>query len=157
MHSFSCAGVLEAQYAKFCKFALLGYVGHKYVKQGMRCCCYRCSTARNIPCSVYERRGYVSLVAKAAEMSMQSAVEDVVARPEYAKDGEVRNCKSINFPHSNCRVFCSLVGHHGHDSTANAYHTTVPCLSGRCFPYTMYRKTCYFRELQFFAFFANRS
>ena len=102
----------SAQYTKFCKVALLGHVGHKYVKQGMRCCCYRCSTARNIPCLVYERRGYVSLVAKAAETSMQSAVEDVVARPEYAKDGEVRNCKSINFPHSNCRIFCSLVGHH---------------------------------------------
>lgn len=94
VHSFSCAGVLEAQYTKFCKFALLGHVGHKYVKQ------------------VYERRGYVSLVAKAAETSMQSAVEDVVARPEYATDGEW------------------VIMDARHDSTANAYHTTVPCLSG---------------------------
>ena len=59
--------VLEAQYTKLCKFALLGHVGHKYVKQDMRCCCCRCSAVRNIPSSVYERRGYVSLVAKAAD------------------------------------------------------------------------------------------
>ena len=34
MHSFTCAGMLEVQYTKFCMFAGFGAVGHHYIKTG---------------------------------------------------------------------------------------------------------------------------
>ena len=88
---------------------------------------------------MYERRGYVSLVAKAAETSMQSAVEDVVARPEYAKDGEVRNCKSTsNKKHfmknvKECRdVIVKKVLEQGWDTRTTHYTHVGPMTLHRC-------------------------
>ena len=42
---------------------------------------------------VYQGRGYMDLVSRAAEQSMQSAVEEVQARPDYAEKGEVRHVR----------------------------------------------------------------
>ena len=38
--------------------------------------------------SVYHGRGYLEIVSRAAEISMQSAVEEVQSLPEYAEKGE---------------------------------------------------------------------
>ncbi|XP_064383612.1 uncharacterized protein LOC135332186 isoform X1 [Halichondria panicea] len=61
---------------------------------------------------VYNNNSYLEIVAAAAEHSMQSAVEEVKALPHYSTKGEW------------------VITDARHDSTANAYHTTVPCLSG---------------------------
>ena len=34
VHSFTCAGMLEVQYTKLCKFASIGAVGHHYIRTG---------------------------------------------------------------------------------------------------------------------------
>ena len=41
---------------------------------------------------MYDRHGYIDLVAKAADQSMQDAVEEVRSLPEYLMDGEVCKC-----------------------------------------------------------------
>ncbi|XP_064401110.1 uncharacterized protein LOC135347149 [Halichondria panicea] len=62
---------------------------------------------------VYGKLGYRDIVQRAANVSMMSAVFDVKALPEYTTNkGEW------------------VITDARHDSTANAYHTTVPCLSG---------------------------
>ena len=33
VHSFTCAGILPAQYIKFCEFGGMGHVGHRYMKK----------------------------------------------------------------------------------------------------------------------------
>ena len=33
VHSFTCAGILPAQYIKFCEFGGMGHVGHRYMKR----------------------------------------------------------------------------------------------------------------------------
>ena len=62
--------------------------------------------------SVNHGRGYLEIVSRAAEISMQSAVEKVQSLPEYAEKGEVKTIMA-------CCVFClivfillMLVGHH---------------------------------------------
>jgi hypothetical protein len=79
---------------KLSTFAGLGTVKKSYIRQ------------------VYKQRGYMDLVAHAAETSMRSAIEEVQSLPHYAQEGEW------------------VITDARHDSTANAYHTTVPCLSG---------------------------
>ena len=32
VHSFTCAGILLAQYIKFCEFGGMEHVGHRYMK-----------------------------------------------------------------------------------------------------------------------------
>ena len=39
---------------------------------------------------VYQKLGYIELVGRAAELSMQSCVEEVQALPEYSTKGEVK-------------------------------------------------------------------
>ncbi len=41
---------------------------------------------------VYSRNNYMDIVAVVADNSMQSAVEEVKALPEYSSKGEVRYC-----------------------------------------------------------------
>ena len=63
---------------------------------------------------------------------MKKAIDEVKAQPDYASNGEVGDTKE-------CRqllVLCDfdqqwVITDARHDSTANAFHTTVPCLSGR--------------------------
>ena len=38
---------------------------------------------------VYQKRGYVDIIATAAERSMQAAVEEIQVLPEYSSKGEV--------------------------------------------------------------------
>ena len=33
VHSFTCAGILSAQYIKFCECGGMGHVGHRYMKK----------------------------------------------------------------------------------------------------------------------------
>lgn len=94
VHAFTCAGMLPSQYIHLSTFSGIGVVGHAYIRR------------------VYQKLGYIELVGRAAELSMQSCVEEVQALPEYSTKGEW------------------VITDARHDSTANAYHTTVPCLSG---------------------------
>uniref|UniRef100_A0A1X7UBH2 Uncharacterized protein n=1 Tax=Amphimedon queenslandica TaxID=400682 RepID=A0A1X7UBH2_AMPQE len=56
---------------------------------------------------LYKSKGYVGAIESCAEASMMKAIDEIKSTSEYETDGEVQ-----------------------HDSTANAYHTSVPCLSG---------------------------
>ena len=80
---------------------------------------------------VYDDLHYLDAVDLEAGRSMLSAVAEVQALPHYAQQGEVishsswlLNC-TTKFP-------CSqwVITDARHDSTANAYHTTVPCMTG---------------------------
>ena len=72
------------------------------------------------------------MVAKTAEESMNLAVREIKDLPDYSNNGEVH----LMWIHRNATL--SLVWSYlqwvmtdaRHDSTANAYHTTVPCISG---------------------------
>ena len=71
----------------------------------------------------------MDLISEATETSMKAAVEEVESLPHYMKDGEV-----MNIPTPFCEKKCFsqwVITDARHDSTTNAYHTTVPCLSGR--------------------------
>ena len=82
--------------------------------------------------SVYNCHGYVDIVGRLAEQSMQGAVEEVQTLPDYPTSGEV-NRTFAEYNNLSMSKHFLTVGHTDarHDSTANAYHTTVPCLSGR--------------------------
>ena len=70
----------------------------------------------------------MDLVSEAVETSMKAAVEEVESLAHYAIEGEVTK----SFPiHITCFFSQWVITDARHDSTANAYHTTVPCLSGR--------------------------
>eukprot|EP00731_Ephydatia_muelleri_P002848 Em0001g2848a len=62
--------------------------------------------------SVYIHRQYQQIVADSAEESMNAAVQRVKANPEYVTSGEW------------------VITDARHDSSANAYHSTVPCIAG---------------------------
>ena len=83
--------------------------------------------------TVYRSLGYTDIVASAAEASMNLAVGEIKELPDYAQNGEV--CHIIVTLVSNITQAISVlqwvITDARHDSTANAYHTTVPCLSGR--------------------------
>ena len=73
----------------------------------------------------------MDVVASTAEESMNLAVQEIKDLPGYADNGEV--CIQTD-----CRYILSVWSYlqwvmtdARHDSTANAYHTTVPCISGR--------------------------
>ena len=81
--------------------------------------------------SVYNRHGYVDIVNHLAEHSMQRAVEEVQSLPDYPTKGEVMHIK-INNVNNNCYFYLQwIIPDARHNSTANVYHTTVPCISGR--------------------------
>ena len=92
VHSFTCAGILASQYINLSQFAGLGTVGNAYIRQGSVLHIY--CLLRNywlLAVSVYHGRGYLEIVSRAAEISMQSAVEEVQSLPEYAEKGEVKS------------------------------------------------------------------
>ncbi|XP_064382205.1 uncharacterized protein LOC135331087 [Halichondria panicea] len=62
--------------------------------------------------SMYKKGGYLDVVNACAKASMLRAIDEVKALPGYSQDGEW------------------VITDARHDSTANAYNTTVPCLSG---------------------------
>ena len=63
---------------------------------------------------------------------MLAAVEEVQAMPHYESDGEANNkCRCLCMCTFILVTFQWVITDARHDSTANAYHTTVPCLSGR--------------------------
>ena len=78
--------------------------------------------------AVYNEKHYKDLVCEAAEKSMLAAVQEVKALPHYEIKGEVR---TFMFVKCITMLFQWVITDARHDSTANAYHTTVPCLSGR--------------------------
>ena len=68
-----------------------------------------------------------------AKLSMMRAVAEVKVLPEYATNGKV-----CILGHALTllvrllqRVYTAVITDGRHDSTAKAFHTTVPCLSGR--------------------------
>ena len=127
VHSFTCAGVLQTQYEKLSRFAGLGTLRNNYIRRGIMLT----KTLYNIQVkyfAVYNQQGYMDLVSEAVETSMKAAVEEVESLAHYANEGEVTK----SFPiHIACFFSQWVITDARHDSTANAYHTTVPCLSGR--------------------------
>ena len=82
--------------------------------------------------TVYNSGGYVDMVAKLAEKSMMAAVEEVKSLPDYATTGEVSTLRCGRHELiMSLILFKWVITDARHDSTANAYHTTVPCLAGR--------------------------
>ena len=65
-----------------------------------------------------------------AKQSMARAAEEVKGLPHYASEGEVRVCRVLNLL-IDLRFKQWVITDARHDSTSNAFHTTVPCLSGR--------------------------
>jgi hypothetical protein len=64
--------------------------------------------------SVYKSQGYIDVIRLCADVSMRRAVDMIKSLQSYvSNDGEW------------------VITDARHDSTANAYHTTVPCLLGR--------------------------
>uniref|UniRef100_A0A1X7V413 Integrase catalytic domain-containing protein n=1 Tax=Amphimedon queenslandica TaxID=400682 RepID=A0A1X7V413_AMPQE len=63
--------------------------------------------------SVCKSKGYVGAIESCAEASMMKAIDEIKSTSKYKTDGEW------------------VITDARHDSTANAYHTTVPCLSKR--------------------------
>lgn len=89
VHGFTCAGVLPTQYINFAKFSGIGSVGHGYIRQG-NCHAYNMVVYyKNSIFSVYNRHGYIGIVDRLAEQSMQKAVEEVQTLPDYTTKGEV--------------------------------------------------------------------
>uniref|UniRef100_A0A1X7UJV8 Uncharacterized protein n=1 Tax=Amphimedon queenslandica TaxID=400682 RepID=A0A1X7UJV8_AMPQE len=66
----------------------------------------------NVFTIVYKSKGYVGAIKSCAEASMMKAIDEIKSTSEYESDGEC------------------VITDTRHDSTANAYHTTVPCFSG---------------------------
>ena len=64
-----------------------------------------------------------------AQGSMQSAIDEVKAMPDYPTKGEV--ILQLHFVIFVTYYLKWTIIDAWHDSTANAYHTTVPCLSGK--------------------------
>ena len=64
---------------------------------------------------------------------MCNAIDAVKAQPDYNQTGEVACLGCLNGQLSCAYMFYMqwVITDARHDSTANAYHTTVPCLSGR--------------------------
>ena len=81
---------------------------------------------------MYHKQGYIDIVGRAAERSMQAAVDEVKADAEYPSKGAVCYAQMCIYG-CNVNVFLLqwVITDARHDSTANAYHSTVPCLSGR--------------------------
>ena len=85
---------------------------------------------------MYKEGGYVQIVEYCAKESMAAASQEVKALQPYARNGEVWCCCF-------CCVYCLallctchlfhqwVITDAHHDSTSNAFHSTVPCLSGR--------------------------
>ena len=75
----------------------------------------------------------MDIVSDAAEESMRSAIEEVKSLPHYSENGEVMKLYSIAITEnpSSFLLNSGVITDARHDSTVNAYHTTVPCLSGR--------------------------
>ena len=129
IHAFTCAGALPTQYIKLSRFAGIGSVKHGYISRG-DFATIDIYTVLLIPkISVYNQYGYIEIVRESAERSMRAAVDEVKALPQYATSGEVWVLcfKETFLVHKIQWVITDA----RHDSTANAYHTTVPCLSGR--------------------------
>ena len=103
IHSFTCAGLLQTQYIKFCQSAGLGTVQNGFIRHGTfiifthNCVMHKCML------SVYNKKGYADIVAQLSEQSMQAAVEEVKCLPHYESDGEV--CMYI---HYNIIIVCTL-------------------------------------------------
>ena len=72
-------------------------------------------------------------VRECAELSMQRAVDSVKSTPEYTAKGEVPvwNWPLCVIATQNLFFPQWVMTDARHDSTANAYHSTVVCLSGR--------------------------
>ena len=84
-----------------------------------------------------------------AKQSMARAAEEVKGLPHYASEGEVRVCRVLNLL-IDLRFKQWVITDARHDSTSNAFHTTVPCLSGRW-------KICIFSVLTVFTIIIVRS
>ena len=79
----------------------------------------------------------MACVKECAENSMMKAIDDIKSRSDYSSEGKVYLywyvlVVNIGF-HSLVYILTLywIMTDARHDSTANAYHTTVVCISGR--------------------------
>ena len=131
VHAFTCAGVLQTQYIKMCQFAGLGSAKNAYIRRGMTVACCTLLITSYACFIVYNKCGYIDVVSRAAEDTMNAAVVEINSLPHYNESGEVRYHSLLYFQHLYAYNRQWGITDARHDSTANAYHTTVPCLSGR--------------------------
>ncbi len=105
---------MPSQYIYFSGFAGIGSIGKRYIKSGgLRYTSHFVIFILVYVYIVYTSKGYIDVVAGCADVSMARAVDDVKAIAGYEESGEW------------------VITDARHDSTSNAYHTTVPWLSGR--------------------------
>ncbi|KAL5509808.1 hypothetical protein EMCRGX_G005238 [Ephydatia muelleri] len=70
IHAFTCAGMLPQQFVSFCNFAGIGQIKKHYMH------------------TMYNRLKYRDVVKGIVETSMQDAIENVKALPDYVDKGE---------------------------------------------------------------------
>ena len=75
---------------------------------------------------MYKSQGFIDTVKFCTNASMITAVEEIKSLPEYLSNG------------GEVMIIMWVITDARHDSTANAYHTTVPCLSGRYYHWLFY-------------------
>ena len=76
------------------------------------------------PYIVYNKQGYIELIAHVAETCMRAAI--ALSGGRRGKNMYAHILSSSIYPPQQWVITDAR-----HDSTANAYHTTVPCLAGR--------------------------
>jgi hypothetical protein len=78
---------------------------------------------------VYKQRGYMDLVARAAETSMRSAIEEVQSLPHYAQEGEVRKCMHVHVLTIAHLLITASGSLPTRGTTPLPMHTTLLCLA----------------------------
>ena len=89
IHAFTCAGILQSQFRKFTEFSGLGTVGNRSIRRGFVLYLFICITICVHVYVVYASGGYMEIIQRAAESSMQAAVSEVKCLPQYLDNGEV--------------------------------------------------------------------
>lgn len=79
---------------------------------------------------MYDDLHYIDAVQQEAERSMHAAVEEVKSMPHYEHNGEVYTIFYVGCTYVSMTIVQWVITDARHDSTANAYHTTVPCMTG---------------------------
>ena len=81
--------ILPSQYINLSTFAGLGCVGNAYIRQGRESCAGLLIIVILLHVSVYQSLGYIEVVGRAAEESMQAAVVEVKSLPHYSEKCKV--------------------------------------------------------------------
>ena len=130
VHSFTCAGMLPVQYSKFTQFAGLGVLGTSYISRSKHLISTNWKQHHHIivqyigrvATSGWCRKWQISPCKKLWTRCALS--QDIILKERWVKFVFVNGNVSDSQPQW-------VMTDARHDSTSNAYHTTVACLSGR--------------------------